>query len=82
MTNDTKVLLNNTTGNNNTAIGYQALTSYAGSQSTAIGTNALRDTSGISNFAIGYQAGRRITTGIGNLAIDRSLINVHLSLNA
>jgi len=64
-------LINNTTGNSNTAIGLDALFSNTiGSDNTAIGFNALENnTTGISNIAIGAFALGNNTTSISNIAI-------------
>ncbi|MGH1404828.1 MAG: tail fiber domain-containing protein [Alphaproteobacteria bacterium] len=73
-----------TTGNstnatdNNTAIGYEALSSLTtGSNNTAIGSATLRDiTTAVENTAIGYAALQENTTGNANTAIgDNTLDN-------
>ena len=50
-------LYNNTTGNNNTAAGYQAL---------------LNNTTGSFNIAVGNAAGANLTTGINNIDIGNN----------
>ena len=71
--------LSSNTGENNTAIGNNALHSNnSGNYNTAIGTNTLRNnTSGEENTGIGYQALSSNTTGggnvgIGNFALDNN----------
>jgi cell division protein FtsL len=60
----------NTTGNNNTAIGLQALNNNTGSGNTAVGVNALlTSTSGTANTAIGMTALNNNTTGGYNTVI-------------
>jgi hypothetical protein len=65
-------LNSNTTGNNNTASGYQALrNNTTGSANTATGQNALlSNTTGTQNTASGQGALRENTTGSGNTAIN------------
>jgi len=60
-----RALVSNTTGNLNTASGFQALEfNVAGNNNTAIGANALKKSLGTKNIGIGYQAG--VTLGAGN----------------
>ena len=65
-------------GNNNTAVGANALNplspnTNSASNNTAIGSTALRDvTTGSSNVGIGRFAGGQITTGSNNIAIGNS----------
>jgi hypothetical protein len=61
----------NTTGNENSAIGYKALYSNInGEQNTAIGVNALlSNTEGSLNVGVGNGALSNNTAGIGNIAI-------------
>ena len=55
---------------NNTALGYDALTSNAtGTDSTAVGSQALYSATGSPNDALGYEAGLYISTGSSNVAI-------------
>ena len=65
--------LDNTTGNQNTAIGYQAITPAgtitAGSFNTAVGYQALTTAGGNNNTAVGDVAGSLITTGFQNVFI-------------
>jgi hypothetical protein len=65
-------LLSNTTGFDNTAIGFIALTNVVdGDSNTAIGAAALRDNvSGVDNQAFGRGA-LRFAMGSGNIAIGR-----------
>jgi hypothetical protein len=61
-------LLNNLTGNENTAIGVSALESnVAGHNNTAAGRLALFNNTGSSNVAIGFTAGLNATTGSNNI---------------
>ncbi len=64
----------NTSGNDNTALGYGALeNNTTGIQNTAIGTSSLSlNSSGGYNVAIGYESLTRNTTGILNTAIGVS----------
>src|SRR5262249_49473843 len=63
-----QALFSLTSGNNNTAIGSQALTKTTGSGNTASGFQALfGDTSGGHNTALGFQAGSNLTTGSNNI---------------
>ena len=61
----------NTTGNCNTAVGYQALyANTSGASNVAIGQLALlNNTVGFSNTAIGREAMRANTTGVDNTAV-------------
>ena len=63
-------LLNNTTGTNNTATGYQALQSNTGgTANTANGVNALlNNTTGENNTGVGFQVLLNATVGVGNTA--------------
>lgn len=69
-------LSNNTTGENNTAIGYNALNANeTRSRNTAIGGGALADiTNGENNTAVGYNALAVNITGDGNTAIGREAL--------
>ena len=64
-------LNSNTTGYLNTAIGYTALQYCTGNENTAVGGNALNagSTTGSYNTALGFAAGSIITTGSYNTAI-------------
>ena len=66
----------NTTGVNNTAIGYSALrNNITGNSNTAIGQSALRNNiTGNSNTAIGQSALLSNTTGVNNTAIGLSAL--------
>ena len=71
-------LVNNTTGNNNTAIGPFALfENTTVSNSTAVGHEALRTTNGgMFNTAVGNQSMRSNTTGGSNVAVgDLTMFN-------
>jgi hypothetical protein len=61
-------LSNNTTGSNNTALGFQALRSNTtASNNTAVGYQALySNTTASRNTAVGYQAGYSVTTNLYN----------------
>jgi hypothetical protein len=60
----------NLTGGNNTAIGFDALSSITNvSGSAAIGGEALQNATGGQNVAIGAQAARYVTSSINNVAI-------------
>jgi hypothetical protein len=58
-----EALRNTTTGSQNTAIGYQAMTSISDSYNTAIGYYAMRNSGGSYNAALGYQS---LLTGGGS----------------
>ena len=62
-----------TTGNNNVAVGPNAMfsvNSITGSSNVAVGTETLRDlSSGVDNIAIGRLAGNNLTSGSYNIAI-------------
>jgi hypothetical protein len=63
-------LYSNTTGVNNTASGYYALSSNQGSDNTANGYYALkRNNSGLDNTADGFEALYGNTTGSNNIAL-------------
>ena len=61
----------NTTGNNNTAVGFEALTNNTTANSnTAIGKQCMHTcTTGHSNTAIGYYTLQGLTTGDNNVAV-------------
>jgi hypothetical protein len=61
----------NTTGINNTAVGYQAgYTNTTGAENTAVGLQALfANTTGTGNTAFGYLALAGVTTGGGNIGL-------------
>jgi hypothetical protein len=62
-------LANNVSGNDNTAVGFQALLLATGNHNTAVGSEALFfDTSGHDNTATGFQALLNNTGGIENVA--------------
>ena len=67
-----RALLNNTTGSLNTAIGIGALSTNNGDNNTAIGVNALLNTIGNFNTAIGQNALFNNTTGGANIALGVS----------
>ena len=67
-----RALLNNTTGSLNTAIGIGALSTNNGDNNTAIGANALLNTIGNFNTAIGQNALFNNTTGGANIALGVS----------
>jgi hypothetical protein len=73
--------INNANGNNNTAIGYQALKSNTQREhNTAIGSNALVDNSaGIQNTAVGSSALARNISGYNNTAVGKSALEANLS---
>lgn len=54
-------------GDNNIAIGYNALRDYEDSEALAIGALSLFEATGIRNLAIGSSAGSRIKTGAYNI---------------
>jgi hypothetical protein len=63
-------LFGNSTGNNNTATGFQSLESNAvGANNTAVGAKALKKSLGTKNIGIGYQAGVTLTNGNNNIFI-------------
>jgi endosialidase-like protein len=72
------LLQNNTTGNNNTAIGFDALyASTTGQGNTAIGNRALsQNTTGGSNTALGFTAGSNVTTATDVICIGTGGANV------
>ena len=62
-----EALETNSTGYQNVAIGYKALSLYTGNANVAMGNQALEDCStGGQNVAVGHDAGRNITTGAYN----------------
>ena len=70
----TGALGSNTTGDNNTASGYQALYSNTeGSSNTATGVNALvANTTGSDNIALGNNAGSVPVAGVNNIHIGHA----------
>ena len=66
-------LRNNIVGNNNTAIGFQAMSANTASGNSAIGYQALfQNTTGTDNNALGFQALFNNTTGTFNNAHGRA----------
>jgi trimeric autotransporter adhesin len=64
-------------GEDNTAIGYDALFDNTATGNTAVGENALgANTSGVDNTAIGKFAGSNATTGNNNVYIGAGIIGV------
>jgi hypothetical protein len=75
-------LYSNTTGTNNTALGYQTLYSNTNSFNTAVGFNALySNTNGYYNNALGYQALSSNTNGVNNNAFGLAALNYCLGSN-
>ena len=70
-----------TTGDNNTAVGYLALsTATTASDNTAVGRRALRDnTSGYNNVSVGVNSSMVITEGNTNTAIGTSSLGANTS---
>lgn len=70
-------LASNTTGSNNTAVGYNAMTANTdGFQNTAVGSEALdANTSGDYNTAVGYQALTAASTANYNTGIGYRALN-------
>lgn len=70
------VLTNNTSGTNNTAIGYRALSGYTGNNTVALGADSLRvnTSSGINNTAVGYRALDANTVGSNNIALGNDAL--------
>ncbi len=69
--------MSNTTGNNNTAEGFQALESNTtGGSNTANGFDALFHNTGSNNIGLGYSAGSSLTTGSGNVCIGSGVLGV------
>jgi len=68
------VLVSNTIGNSNTAIGIEALESNtSGSNNTASGASALQsNTTGSNNIALGVNAGFNLTSGKNNIDIGNT----------
>jgi Chaperone of endosialidase len=62
---------NSNTGDNNTAIGQEALRAYDGNYNTAIGQNAMGFAigTGNNNIALGNNAGKNLTAGDNNIFI-------------
>jgi hypothetical protein len=85
-------LLNNLTGQDNTATGYQALlTNTVGNSNTANGSSALySNTTGNTNTGVGYRALNLNSTGSGNTAVGSDallfstigIFNTAMGLNA
>jgi len=65
----TGALGNNTTANENTAVGYQALYSNPGARNTALGSNALGSCTGTYNVGLGAYAGGNAISGSSNIMI-------------
>jgi trimeric autotransporter adhesin len=57
------------TGNNNTAVGQEALHSTGGNDNTALGQNALDSVTGNNNIALGSEAATNLTAGDNNIDI-------------
>jgi trimeric autotransporter adhesin len=75
-----KALQLNTTGERNTAIGYQVLAISTGTHNTAVGHSAMSsDTTGSSNAAYGYNALASNVTGNGNTAIGYGALVTQMS---
>ena len=73
-------LANNSTGINNTAVGYAALQLNDGSNNSACGFNALsNNTTGVNNTAIGSGALSSNTTGSNNTAIGYNAGSANVS---
>jgi hypothetical protein len=71
------------TGNNNTAIGYQALTANTTSNLTAVGWKALNsNTTGGSGTAVGYNSLEENTTGSYNTAFGRQALQENTTASA
>ena len=70
----TSSLLANTTGHNNTAIGFEALRNLNGGiTNVSVGSESLINvTTGARNVAIGYSAGSGLETGTSNIYIGRA----------
>jgi trimeric autotransporter adhesin len=63
-------MLSNSTGDDNTAMGYGALQVSTASNNTAFGTKALfNNSTGARNTGLGNGAGEKITTGTDNVCI-------------
>jgi hypothetical protein len=71
-------LSNNTTGNNNTAVGWEALLSNTTAESNvAVGRGALSNsTPGVSNLALGIDAGNQVNTASNVIAIGHTAADV------
>ena len=73
-------MYNNTTGNDNTSIGYQSLyTNTTASFNTAIGSSSLyANTTGTNNTAIGHQSLNKNTIGKNNIGLGHQTLFNHL----
>jgi len=68
-------LIKNTTGDYNTACGYDALgENVTGDSNTAVGYYALKESTGTECTAVGTQAGQNITSGNGNTVMGRKAL--------
>ena len=73
----------NSTGQDNVAVGTDALSSNTtGGGNTAIGTDALESSNGSSNVALGAFSGLNQTTGSGNVYIGANMFGVAGESNA
>ncbi len=71
----------NTNVDNDTAVGYQALSADTGGDSTAVGAEALVSTSGPNNVAVGYRALTADTAGGSNTAVGTSAMKSNTTGN-
>ena len=63
-------------GNENVAVGYQALQSYEGASNTAVGSQSLKaNSTGTNNTAVGYGSLIANTTGLYNTAVGYNCLN-------
>lgn len=70
-----------TTANDNTAVGFSALTTTGSSGNTAIGFEALYSTTSGSNVGVGYRAGKSFNIGTGNTAVGRNALTASTTGN-
>jgi len=66
--------LNNGAAQNNTAIGYQALSVFTSSSNTAVGFQAMQNSNGGQNTAVGDRALQQNTNGSGNTALGMAAL--------
>jgi trimeric autotransporter adhesin len=78
-----RLVLANTTGASNTALGINALcANVEGDQSVAVGREALKNQNPVgnvdmNNVAVGYQAALCTTTGVGNTAVGMAALRLN-----
>ena len=85
-----QALKTNTTGTNNVAVGYQALTQNTSNNNTAVGYQALQINTNVNNTAVGFQSLFANASGSSNIAVgsyalynnDTGINNTAIGYNA